>query len=42
VLPIQEEPTMDALNIAHEYVVVGFKDLTTPEMHKYWRLKESS
>jgi len=42
VLPIQEEPTMDALNIAHEYVVVGFEDLTTPEMHKYWRLKDSS
>ena len=41
VLP-PKDSTVDALNIAHEYVVLGFKDLTTQEMHEYWRLKEIS
>ncbi len=40
VLPVQEDSGIDALNIAHEYVVLGFKDLTTTKMHDHWRLKE--
>jgi uncharacterized protein (TIGR04255 family) len=38
----QEEPGFDALNLAHEYVVLGFKDLTTAKMQAYWRITEVS
>ncbi len=31
---------MKALDIAHEWVVLGFKDLTTATMHDYWGLTE--
>jgi uncharacterized protein (TIGR04255 family) len=29
-----------ALDVGHEWVVRGFQDLTTPEMHHYWRLRK--
>jgi uncharacterized protein (TIGR04255 family) len=41
VLP-DKESTFDALNVAREYVVLGFKDLTTRDMHDHWQLKENS
>jgi uncharacterized protein (TIGR04255 family) len=28
--------TMKALDVGHEWVVLGFEDLTTAEMHDYW------
>ena len=31
---------MKGLDIGHEWVVLGFEDLTTPEMHRYWGLKK--
>jgi uncharacterized protein (TIGR04255 family) len=31
---------MDALDVGHEWVVLGFKDLTTSEMHTHWGLRE--
>ena len=31
---------MKALDVGHEWVVMGFKDLTTSEMHKHWELRE--
>lgn len=40
VRPVPEEPGFDALNTGHEYVVLGFKDITTPEMQKHWRMRE--
>ena len=30
---------MKALDVGHEWVVLGFEDLTTAEMHDYWGLK---
>jgi uncharacterized protein (TIGR04255 family) len=33
---------MEALDVAHKWVVLGFKDLTTPQMHRHWKLKERS
>jgi uncharacterized protein (TIGR04255 family) len=30
---------MKGLDIGHEWVVLGFEDLTTPEMHNHWGLK---
>lgn len=32
--------TMRALDLGHEWVVRGFEDLTTAEMHDYWGLRE--
>jgi uncharacterized protein (TIGR04255 family) len=29
-----------ALDVGHKWAVLGFKDLTTPEMHRFWGLKE--
>lgn len=34
------EDAMEALDVAHKWVVLGFKDLTTNEMHRRWGLKE--
>jgi uncharacterized protein (TIGR04255 family) len=31
---------LQALDVGHKWVVLGFKDLTTPRMHKRWGLKE--
>jgi uncharacterized protein (TIGR04255 family) len=31
---------MKALDVGHEWVVLGFKDLTTAEMHDYWGLRK--
>lgn len=31
---------MQALDVGHKWVVLGFKDLTTPAMHRLWGLKE--
>ena len=31
-----------ALDVAHRWAALGFKDLTTPEMHRLWGLKEQS
>lgn len=31
---------MKALDVGHEWVVLGFKDLTTTEMHDFWGLRE--
>jgi uncharacterized protein (TIGR04255 family) len=33
------EGAMKALDVGHEWVVMGFKDLTTSEMHKHWELR---
>jgi uncharacterized protein (TIGR04255 family) len=30
---------MKAMDVGHEWVVLGFKDLTTSEMHKHWGLR---
>lgn len=32
-------PFAEWVNVAHDYIVYGFKDLTTDAMHKYWGLK---
>ena len=32
---------MKALDLGHEWVVLGFEDLTTAEMHKHWGLREA-
>jgi uncharacterized protein (TIGR04255 family) len=40
VRPVPEETGFDALNKAHEYVVLGFEDLTTEKMQKHWRKKK--
>lgn len=32
--------TLSAMDVAHEWVVCGFRDLTTKKMHEYWKLKE--
>lgn len=34
------DSTMKALDLGHEWVVLGFEDLTTPEMHEYWGLRK--
>jgi uncharacterized protein (TIGR04255 family) len=34
------DKAMDALDVGHKWVVLGFKDLTTSEMHKHWGLRE--
>jgi uncharacterized protein (TIGR04255 family) len=31
---------MKALDVGHEWVVLGFKDLTTTDMHTYWGLRQ--
>lgn len=31
---------LKALDVAHKWVVLGFKDLTTTQMHRHWELKE--
>jgi len=31
---------LDALDLAHEWVVRGFRDVTTPRMHQEWGLRE--
>lgn len=36
------EDAMKALDLGHEWVVLGFKDLTTTEMHEQWGLKEAT
>jgi len=38
VMPTEGNPeaAMEALDVAHEWVVLGFDDLTTPEMHRLW------
>lgn len=36
----EQDAGYDAANIAHEHVVLGFEDLTTPEMHVLWNQKE--
>lgn len=41
VKPGQEEE-YDAVNMAHEYVVLGFTDLTTKHMHEFWKRKETT
>lgn len=38
--PVREDPDVDSLNVAHEYVVLGFEDLTTPEWHHRWQKRE--
>jgi uncharacterized protein (TIGR04255 family) len=42
VIPVEGDidSAFQALDLAHEWVVLGFKDLTTPEMHRAWGLKE--
>ncbi len=32
------DKAMQALDVGHEWVVLGFKDLTTSQMHKHWGL----
>jgi len=32
---------MKALDVGHEWVVLGFEDLTTAEMHEYWGQRET-
>ncbi len=34
------DKAMKALDVAHKWVVLGFKDLTTATMHDYWGLTE--
>lgn len=34
------DKAMEAMDVGHEWVVRGFKDLTTTEMHKHWGLRE--
>lgn len=34
-----DRATWSALDIAHKWVVLGFTDLTTPEMHDHWGFK---
>ena len=34
------DSVMQALDVGHEWVVLGFKDLTTAQMHKHWGLAE--
>jgi uncharacterized protein (TIGR04255 family) len=43
VIPLSQALTdaWKALDVAHEWVVLGFKDLTTPRMHKEWGLEET-
>jgi uncharacterized protein (TIGR04255 family) len=43
VLPTEGNPeaAMAALDLAHEWVVLGFVDLTTAEMHDVWELQRS-
>lgn len=36
------DSAMAALDAGHKWVVLGFKDLTTPTMHQQWGLRESS
>ncbi len=31
---------MQALDLGHKWVVLGFKDLTTSKMHRRWGLNE--
>lgn len=31
---------LEGLDLAHKWVVLGFKDVTTDEMHSFWGLKE--
>jgi hypothetical protein len=42
VMPNGDDPdsAMAALDVGHKWVVLGFKDLTTPQMHREWGLKE--
>lgn len=44
VIPSLDDPSgaLDALDVAHKWVVLGFKDLTTPAMHRRWGMKEDS
>ena len=34
------DKAMKALDVGHEWVVLGFEDLTTAEMHEHWGLRE--
>lgn len=34
------DSAMKALDVGHEWVVLGFKDLTTTEMHDFWGLRK--
>ena len=36
------ENAMKALDVGHKWVVCGFKDLTTSQMHRRWGLKEGA
>lgn len=44
VIPSSDDPStaLDALDVAHKWVVLGFKDLTTPAMHRRWGIEEDS
>lgn len=33
---------LEALDVAHRWVVLGFTDVTTPQMHRLWGMKEAS
>lgn len=36
------DSTMEALDLAHRWVVLGFRDLTTTDMHRQWGLQEEA
>lgn len=44
VIPSSGDPrsALNALDVGHKWVVLGFKDLTTPRMHRMWGMQEES